>query len=267
VAAPARVAEERGSAARVAPAATPAVPARAVELLEAVVWAEPEAVGAPRRLPSSALVSLARDRLRRSAGGRIGALGAVGVLLFALVTGAVLVDSPSPVDLPGFVVRSVRWLLWLGVGPLALAIANGRPERDRADGVEALASLRGHQGGALESARLLAAVMQTSLRIGVPAVFLCLLLALLSRRDADALLVQALGLGAFAMFGGLLVGGTAALCGRVAGRRGRGALLAVVLIPWVVSGGGWRAEWSLPALVDLGLLAAVDATRLVEGGR
>jgi hypothetical protein len=212
-------------------------------------------------------VSLARDRLRRSTGGRIGVLGSFGVLLFALVTGAVLLDSPSPADLPGFIVQSVRWLLWLGVGPLALTIANGRPARDRADGVEALASLRGHDVAALESARLLAAVIQTSLRIGIFSVLLCLLMALLSWRDAVPLLVQALGLGAFSMFGGLLVGGTAALCGRVAGRRGRGVLIAVVLLPWVVAGGVGRAQWSLPAVVDLALLATADTARLVEGGR
>ena len=189
------------------------------------------------------------------------------MVLFALTTGAVLVDSTDPVDLSGFIVQSVRWLLWLGVGPLALAIANGRLERDRADGVEALASLRGHDAGALESARMLAAVVQTSLRIGLPSVLLCLLLALLSWRDAVALLVQAMGLVVFAMFGGLVVGGAAALCGRVGGRRGRSVLLAVVLIPWVVAAGVQRTEWSLPAVVDLALAATADTARLVEGGR
>ncbi|MBW2525151.1 MAG: hypothetical protein JRI23_13290 [Deltaproteobacteria bacterium] len=206
-------------------------------------------------------------RLSRSTGSRLGLLGALGVALFGLSLGAVLVQSDGAAALPPLLARTVRWSLWLGVGPLALAIANARPERDRADGVEALAALRGISRAHVEVARVLAAVVQTTLRCAVPIVGLCAALALLFWQAAPLLLALAVGFCGVSLAAGLVVGGVASLCGRLGGRRGRTLLLAAVLLPWLLAGELGHPFASMPGLLDLVLSAAVDWASVVGGLR
>lgn len=216
-------------------------------------------------LPSPALVALARARLRRSLGGRLGVLGAALVTSYAAVLGVVLSVSGEPPAWSSILVTSVRWLLWLGVAPLCLAIANGRAARDRADGIEALAVLRGHPASELQTARLVAAIAEISRLIAVPTAVLCAFWTALSWPPTATIFALFAGLVGFSLFTGFLVGATADACSRLGGRRGRRLLLAVVLIPWVMADLGGGVSWSLPGLLELGLQTTADAASIDWG--
>lgn len=183
--------------------------------------------------------------------------------LACLIGAAMLVESDAAAGVHELVVGATGWLVWLGAGPLALSIAGGRDRQDRADGVELLAAIRGFRHAELEQARFVAALLQVTLRVAVPAAAMCLLVASFAWSSSITLVVQAALICLFAIVCGAAIGTTAVLCNRYGGARGRGLLLAVVLLPWAVFAQLGHAEWSLPGALGLALEAVSDVSWVV----
>jgi hypothetical protein len=126
----------------------------------------------------------------------------------------------------------MRWSLWLGAGPLALSLAAGVGERDRAEGIDALVTIRGGSPFGLSRARLLAAIGALWVRIGLPLWVVCLVLLPLRPSRAAAWLVAAVP--ALALGAAMVLAVAALACARYGAGRGRLLFLGVVLLPWVV---------------------------------
>jgi hypothetical protein len=145
-----------------------------------------------------------------------------------------------------------RWLAWVAGAPLALAIARDRITQDREDGIDTLAACRGISPAALESIRMLAAMEQVARAIGIPAVVVCgVFTAMAGSLDAAlAGLRLVLAVAVFSVVAGVVVGATAAVCGRIGRRRGRSLLLAVVLGPWLLASLAGPSVWSIPGVLN-----------------
>jgi hypothetical protein len=210
---------------------------------------------APRRISGIhsrrawGLVALARRRLRRAAGGRLGAvvpwLVAAG---FAGVAVALRVADGGDAPLGGLVASAARWLAWLAGAPVALAAAEDRRALDRRDGIDALVGPRGFSDRAVESARVLGAMIEVARAIGAPLVAIALVALSLSGSGAAALgrIGLALGAALCAAVAGVTLGGVAAACGRLGRARGRWLLAAVILGPWAIADLGGHGSWSIP---------------------
>ncbi len=201
-------------------------------------------------MPSASLVALCRYRLGRTLGGRLGRAGPIAVLVVAALMGIALLRGQPYSEVRDLVEGAMRWMAWLGAGPLALSIAAAPAERDRADGVELLALIRGWTRTRLAAARVTAAIIAVAARVGPPAVVLCLLLVAVAPSRALELVALGLAAGAFSAIAAVVVGVLAAVCGHYGGRRGRGLLLAVVLLPWALSDLLSRPGWSVPGALD-----------------
>jgi len=215
------------------------------------------------------LVALARRRLRSALGGRLGALaGALLAVGFGVVVIALRVGDGASASFGGLLATAARWIAWGAGAPVALTAAGDRAAVDRADGIEALAASRGYHRASLESARTAAAMAQASLSIGAPLAALSLASIALAGSISAALRHAALGLGiaAFSIMTGVMIGGVAAASGRAAGPRGRWLLAAIILVPWVLSDlFGYRA-WSIPGALDAALGFLVRASGLGGAG-
>ncbi|MBI4706079.1 MAG: hypothetical protein HY744_33715 [Deltaproteobacteria bacterium] len=208
-------------------------------------------VALPRpRVPRAALVALCRRRLAASVGARLGWGAAVLVVAGAWGLVAWGFDAEQGREIDGVLRRALAWLPWLALGPAAVSMANGAEARDRRDGVELLAQLRGATRGDLLAARVAAAAAEASLRLALPALALGVIAAAALRRAALGALAQALALGGFAALGGLVFGAVAAFCGHWGGRRGVLLLALVVLGPWALANHLGEAVWSLPGALD-----------------
>jgi hypothetical protein len=245
----------------------------------AIVSASPEAgipgepVARPRsdvkrltRALQMALIGLARERLRQTKGGRWSAL--LGLLLmtgFGLIALVLRADDGPDVALGGLFETAARTIAWAAGAPLGLAIAHDRGRADRAAGIEALAASRGAGRSALEAARTAAAMLQTTLAIGLPLLVLALLGVALAGSLTSALrhLGLAAGLAGFSILAGVSIGGIAAACGRLGAMRGRSLLAAVVLVPWVLTDLAGLRAWSIPGALSAALAFIV---RVSSGG-
>ncbi|HHH27303.1 MAG TPA: hypothetical protein ENK57_02995 [Polyangiaceae bacterium] len=206
------------------------------------------------RATTATVVSLCRQRLRRRFGARVAWLLAT---LVAVIFGGV--GAGADVGTDGSVVlgNAMRWLCWLGAGPLALSAALSPRARDRQDGVVALLARYGAGGARLTSGRFVAAAVETTLRILVPAMICCAMIAVAGRLYAGLVLIA--GVLATSLIAGVMLGVVGAGCGLWGGDRGRIVLLALVILPWAVAD-----QWAMPSLSVPG---AIDAAIVffVEG--
>jgi len=215
-------------------------------------------VAAPTHRRDRAVIALCRRRLNGRLGARLSwVLGVGGALV---VLGLVVVGGES-LGTRELIVRGVRWIAWLAAPPIALAAAGAPAERDRADGVDVLVRMHGVSDRRLGVARGVAAMVEVSYRLGLPAVALCLSVVMVGA--AWPLLGMLPGLVLFAGWGGLVLGGLGAACGHFGGARGRSLLLAVVLVPWVVADAWGVPGVSIPGAVDMMLTLFADVATFV----
>lgn len=203
-----------------------------------------------------ALIGLARERLRRTKGGRWSALlGLVLMTGFGLIALVLRADDGPGVALGGLFETAARTIAWAAGVPLGLAIAHDRARADRAAGIDALAASRGSGRSALEAARTAAAMLQTTLAIGLPLLVLALLGVALAGSFTSAIrhLGLAAGLAVFSILAGVTIGGLAAACGRLGAMRGRSLLAAVVLVPWILTDLAGLRAWSVPGALGAAL--------------
>jgi hypothetical protein len=212
-----------------------------------------------------ALIALARARLRQTKGGRWSAL--LGLLLlaaFGVIELILRADEGPGVAFGGLLETATRAITWAAGAPVALAAAHNRARADRDEGIEALAASRGAGPRSLAAVRTFAAMLQATIAVGAPLVVLALLAVVLTGSVPSALrhLGLALGLAGFSLVAGVTIGGVAAACERVGGARGRSLLLAVVLIPWVLTDLVGLRAWSIPGALNAALTFVVRASGL-----
>lgn len=203
------------------------------------------------------MIALARLRIRRSGGGRLARVAGIPLLIgFAAAILVLRVSDGPDAPLAGLVSLSARWITWLVGVPLAFAIAGDRRALDRRDGVDALAFARGFSSQSLEYARLLGAMIETSMAIGRSIVLLALLTAALagSIPQAIARLMLATSAAGYGVVAGVTLGGVAAICGRVGRSRGRWLFFAVAVGPWILADLAGYGAFSIPGA----LAAALD---------
>lgn len=199
------------------------------------------------------LVALARERLARTTGARVGAtLAAVTAIVFGGVAVSIRLAEGQTASVGDVLPTAARWCAWLAAAPVALAAAHARPEVDRRDGIEDLAATRGAWGRELEAARTLATMLEITLVVGAPLLALALLGAGLSGTFSLAWrsLGAALGGVAYAGIVGVTIGGIAAACGRLVARYGRSVLVAVIVVPWLIADLTGQKPLSIPGALD-----------------
>jgi hypothetical protein len=182
--------------------------------------------------------------------------------LLAAYAGGALVQratEATPADVLGYAPSAARTAAWLAAGSIALAIANGRERRDDVDGVTALAASFGIGRAALRGARVLAGIVACALAIAIPALGTALVTSALQAGPLEAASALRLvpALGAFALIAGAAIGLTAAVADRMAPERGRSALAALVLIPWMVADAIGMSGASIPGALDAMLTLAL----------
>lgn len=185
-------------------------------------------------------LQLSLHRHNRTLGGRLGWIAGIGVAV--LFASAAMEGRQVTLD-------AVRVLCWAAAGPAALAAARAPSDRDRADGIELLAGIRGIEVSAWRRVRVVAAAVGCALRIVVPALVVAATVLIVNATGAAAW--RASGALVGGLVAGLVIGGIAALCGEVGGARGRTLFAAVVLLPWLLGD-----VWSAPTL---SLVGALDA--------
>jgi hypothetical protein len=196
-----------------------------------------------------AVVALCRGRLLALRGVRfarvVAALCAAG---FAAAAVMLRVTDGADASLEGLTVTAAHWIAWIAGAPLAFAAAEDHAARDRRDGVEALAAMRGISPAALDSGRTIGAMTAVAWAIGAPLAALALFTAALAGRGSVALHRAGLGLSAlaFAVIAGVTLGGVGSVCSRVGRARGRWLLAAVLLGPWVLADLTGQGAWSIP---------------------
>ena len=121
----------------------------------------------------------------------------------------------------------------------------------------ALLARYGAGGARLTWGRFVAAAVETTLRILVPAMICCAMIAVAGRLYAGPVLIA--GVLATSLIAGVMLGVVGAGCGLWGGDRGRIVLLALVILPWAVAD-----QWAMPSLSVPG---AIDAAIVffVEG--
>lgn len=205
----------------------------------------------------SGLLALARERLRRSGGGRAASL--FRILLFVGFASAILLvraTDGGDAPLSGLIGAAARWGAWLVGAPLALAAAQDHHALDQRDGIVPLVAIRGFPLRSLEAARVLGAMLEMTFALGVPLVALAGLTAAVAGSASLAFVRVGLVLAAaaFAIVAGVTLGGIGAACGQLGRGRGRWLLLAVIAGPWMLADlTGYRA-FSIPGA----LAAALD---------
>ena len=199
-----------------------------------------------KRATTATVVSLCRQRVRRRLGAKLAWLSA---LVVAVIFGAVGAGVDAGTDASVLLGNAMRWLCWLGGGPLVLSVAMSPRARDRQDGVVVLAARHGVGEPGLLTGRFIAAAVEATLRVLVPALICCGIIAAAGRLHAGPVLVA--GVMAASLLVGVSLGGLGASCGLWGGERGRLLLGAVVVLPWAVAD-----QWSVPALSVPGALDA-----------
>ncbi len=186
---------------------------------------------------------------------------ATWLLLIAYAGGAVLqrFTEATPADVLGYAPMAARTAAWLAAGSIALAAANGRELRDDREGIGALAASFGIGRAELRGARVVATLRACALAIAIPAGGTALAACALQSGPMEALsalrMVPAVAL--FAAVAGAAIGLTAAVADRLWPDRGRSALVALVIVPWLLSDAmGWPGA-SIPGALDAVLTTAI----------
>lgn len=212
------------------------------------------------RPPLHGALALGRARLRATSAGRLGIVAAVAVsVLYGGIIVTLRVEDGPNASFGGTLRTAAGALAWAAAGPMALAAARDRAAADRRDGIEALAAARGLHGASLDGVRALAAMLEVTSIIALPAAVLALTSALLAGALGPGLrlLAISLALTTFASVCGVTLGGLAAASSRAAGPRGRTLFAALILVPWALADLAGHAAWSIPGALDAFLTFAV----------
>ena len=199
-----------------------------------------------RRATTATVVSLCRQRIGRRLGARAAWL--LG-LVVAVVSGAVGARADAGTDASALLGNAMRWLCWLGAGPLVVSVALSPRARDRQDGIAALVARHGVGEPRLSTGRFVAAAVEATLRVLVPALLCCAMIAAAGHLHAGPVVVA--GVLAASVLAGVSLGALGSSCGLWGGERGRLLLAALVVLPWAVAD-----QWSVPALSIPGALDA-----------
>ncbi len=213
-------------------------------------------------------IDLCRTRLAAARSGRFARGLSLLIVGFAFVIALSLRSADGPVaPLGGLLRKTAIVLAWISGGLLTMAAAKDTAAADRADGIEALVSARGVTASLLRAARTLGATVQIVRTIGFPLAAFALATAALAADVPTALrrVIAAALLFAWAIVVGVTLGGLAALCARLFGARGPGALLTIVVGERIVAGALGLAVWSVPGALDAVLSLVLGATG-VGGG-
>jgi hypothetical protein len=203
-------------------------------------------------------LALARARLGHTATARVGfAAALVTALGFGIV--AFVLRASGSTSFGILLTACARSVAWVGGASLALAVAHDRATFDRRDGIDILAAAHGISDTLLESARVVAAMVQIALVVGIPLVLVGLALTPLGSREAALRHLGATGaLASFAVVAAVTLGGAAAACGRVGRRRGRLLFAVIVLVPWALADIAGHPSWSIPGALDAVLTTAMS---------
>jgi len=214
------------------------------------------------------LVALSRARLRRATGARAGrVLAGATALGFAIIAVVLRVADGQSARFSGLVEQAVRSLAFVVSATVAFTAADDRESLDREDGIDTLVSLRGGAADVLAQARAAAAMLEITLAIAVPALLLTALTVVLAGSALVALrqVAMSLPIAIFAVACGVTLGFVASTCNRLAGRRGRWLLAAVLLGPWLLADLAGNGAWSIPGALDA--LFSFTLRLLGGGGR
>lgn len=164
----------------------------------------------------------------------------------------------------GLAVSVARVAAWTVASCLALAAANGVGEASARDGIAWMAMSRGASLPALAQSRFLAVAWEITFWVAVPATTAALA-AVASAGSVESAL-RRLGLVAvslaFAAMTGLLVGAVSVAADTLRPRGGRTVLLALLFVPWILSGLLDFPHGSLPGALEAFLQAALGVVGL-----
>ncbi|MFO7181592.1 MAG: hypothetical protein DIU78_023015 [Pseudomonadota bacterium] len=179
------------------------------------------------------LVRFSHRRLGELLGMRIARLYGVGI---AASYGVALALVPADVRLetaPDLLRRALAATSWIVAGFSGLSLARDLAVRDRSDGIEMLAALRGYDARQLELARSVAGALRIAMWSAAPIVALALLVAASSGTLRGVLLGASFT--GFALVYAALLGVTVAALSRAGAglspRRGRLVFAAFILLP------------------------------------
>jgi hypothetical protein len=214
-------------------------------------------------------VRLVQSRLARTTGGRLGRVAAW--LLLVLYGGGALAQrftEAVPADVLGYAPSAARTAAWLAAGPIALAAAHGRERRDTEEGIVSLAGGLGVRREALRGARLLASIRACTTAVAIPAVGTALVAAALQPAPLDAVgaLRAVPALAVFSVLTGVVLALAAAIADRTSPARGRSALAALVIVPWILADAAGWAGASIPGALDAVLTSSLDLVGLARLG-
>ena len=147
--------------------------------------------------------------------------------LCAVVSAAIVSTLHDPRVAFDVVAKTLGWLTWCAAAPVAWSLAGAHGDEAAIAALAALTGRRPHRRD-----RLLAGAFEMALRVALPAAVVVLVAAGATRVRVLLALVVVVP---FAVVGAAVLAASAALCRRVAGRRGRSVWLAVVVLPWVLA--------------------------------
>lgn len=185
----------------------------------------------------SALVILLRGALARRWGVRAARIYAVMVSLSVTVTIWILARRFGPdTTTVSLVARSAAILTWMagGIGALALSV----PPKDTAlaTGIAALASAHGIDDRTIARAEAAATVRLLGEVIVIPVACIALFVSvIIAGGKLDGALWPMVGSVLFGAVAALLLGLVTSACRRWGGPRGRTLLVAIVLVPWILT--------------------------------
>ena len=180
------------------------------------------------------LVTLLRLTLGRSFGVRAarvyaGLLAIAVVAIIAASTGRFGADNTSL----SIVARSAAMLVWIPGAMSALALATPPKDAALAQGIAALAAVRGFDARRLARAEAMATVRLVAEVIVVPLIAMVVFVFAIAARGGLAGAVRPLvGSTVFGLVASLVLGLLASLCRSWGGSRGRRWLAAIVFGPW-----------------------------------
>ncbi|MBK9258807.1 MAG: hypothetical protein IPM54_03110 [Polyangiaceae bacterium] len=182
---------------------------------------------------------------------------ALSLAVFAIIVRAS--DGPTaPLD--GLIDAGAASIACVAAAPTTLAAATDRRTADREGGIEALSAMRGLHVAHLDLVRTYAAMMHIARTTALPLVTLAIAIAALASSAGMALrrVGIALGLLAFSLIVGVVLGAAASLSARVGGRRGKLVVSAIVLLPWIVGELFGRSIYSIPGALSAALSLILD---------
>lgn len=223
------------------------------------------AISAPfARNAYGALVSLFRSVLAARWGVRAARSMGYGVAGWFAVGAWLAAKGPdADGDTTGIAAKGTAVIVGYAGSVVALSLAGVPKKKDLEQGVQALISARGFSSQTLSRVELLASMRLAAEVIAIPAAVLALVCALLSGDKDAAALLPILGAAVFGLLAALLIGGIAFACRRWAGARPKAALLAAVVLPWIVGNALFANRGGEYASIP-GLLAW--SFRLLTGG-